>query len=408
MTEKARRQSRPLDGVRVVDFTRVLSGPFSTALMADLGAEVIKIESSRGDDYRHVPPFRETESAFFLLINRGKKSLVLNLKSDEGRSLAHDLIRESDVVVENFRPGVARRLSIDYETCRRLREDIIYASISGFGQSGEMSDRPAYDIIVQAASGLMHSTGFAENSPTLVGEAMGDLVAGVFAAWGVSSALFERERTGRGRFLDVSMFDCLFSVLPTSIAQWSYGGHLPRRTGNRHPISVPFGTYQAADGYFVLAILNNELFDHFLTVIGKAHLIGDQRFASDATRSDNEPAVRHLVESWAADKTVESIVSLFSDERIPAGPIWTIEQAVNSAQVRERGLLARVPHKTAGEALVLEQPIRFDGMQRGELAPPPLLGEHSAEILKSLCGVSQDRLDDLRTRGIVATGHRDG
>ncbi len=408
MTEKARRQSRPLDGVRVVDFTRVLSGPFSTALMADLGAEIIKIESSRGDDYRHVPPFRETESAFFLLINRGKKSLVLNLKSDEGRALAHDLIRDADVVVENFKPGVARRLGIDYETCRRLREDIIYASISGFGQSGEMSDRPAYDIIVQAASGLMHSTGFAENSPTLVGEAIGDLVAGVFAAWGVSSALFERERTGRGRFLDVSMFDCLFSVLPTSIAQWSYGGHLPRRTGNRHPISVPFGTYQAVDGYFVLAILNNELFDHFLKVIGKAELIGDQRFASDATRSDNEPAVRHLVESWAADKTVESIVSLFSDERIPAGPIWTIEQALNSAQVRERGLLASVPHKTAGEALVLEQPIRFDGMQRGELSAPPLLGEHSAEILKSLCGVSQDRLDDLSTRGIVATEHKDG
>ena len=394
---------RPLDGVRVIDFTRVLSGPFCTAVMTDLGAEVIKIESMHGDDYRHVPPYREDQSAFFMLINRGKKSVVLDLKSDEGRNIAHEVIRSADVVVENFKPGVTGRLGIDYETCKTLRENIIYASISGFGQDGPMTDRPAYDIIVQAATGLMQSTGFADNSPTLVGEAMGDLVAGLFGAWAVSSCLYERERTGRGRHVDVSMFDCLFSMLPTSIAQWSYGGHLPRRTGNRHPISVPFGTYRAADGYFVLAILNDGLFGHFLAVIGRGDLVGDPRFAGDERRSENEADVRELVEDWAANLTVDEVIEVLSNQKIPAGPIWNIQQAIDSAQVRERQLLATVPHDSAGEALIMEQPVHFGGMVRNRTVAPPMLGEHTAQVLKSIQGMSEDRIEELNDRGVIRT-----
>ena len=397
----ANTQSGPLTGVRVIDFTRVLSGPFCTAIMADLGAEVIKIESMKGDDYRHVPPFRNGESAFFLLINRGKKSVVVDLKSDEGRALAQELIRSADVVVENFKPDVAARLGIDYETCKGLKSDIIYASISGFGQSGALADRPAYDVIVQAASGIMNSTGFEENSPTLVGEAMGDLLAGLFAAWGISSTLYEREKTGNGRYLDVSMFDCIFTMLPTSIAQWSYGGHLPKRTGNRHPLSVPFGTFKASDGYFMLAILNDGLFDHFLGVIDRADLIGDPRLASDQSRSENEPFVRETIERWSGGRTVDQIIELLSEARVPAGPIWNIQQAVESDQVRERGLLAELDHESAGSALVLEQPVAFSGMRRGQATAPPLLGQHTQEVLRDLCSYPQERIEALKKNGVV-------
>ncbi len=395
-----------LSDIRVVDFTRVLAGPFCTAIMADIGAEVIKIESVHGDDYRHVPPFKEDESAFFLLMNRGKKSVVVDLKSDEGRAIVHDLIRDADVVVENFKPGSAKRLGIDFETCRDLKPDIIYSSISGFGQEGAMSARPAYDIIVQAASGLMQSTGFEENSPTLAGESMGDLLAGLFAAWGISSALYERERTGRGRYMDVSMFDCIFSMLPTSIAQWSYGGHLPKRVGNRHPLSVPFGAFKASDGYFVLAILNDNLFRHFLSVIGQDALGDDPRLQGDARRSRNEPFVRGLIEDWAADLDVDQVVRKLSDEKIPCGPIWNIRQAIESEQVAERGLLNTVPHKTAGETPVLEQPVNFVGRSRGQVAAAPLLGEHTVEVLTATCQLSEEQVAALKASGAIRTDDR--
>lgn len=377
----------PLKAIRVLDFTRVLSGPFCTALMADIGAEVIKIESPHGDDYRHVPPFSGEESAFFLLNNRGKKSIVLDLKSPEGLSTARELVAQSDVIVENFKPGVMARLGLDYAACEAARPGIIYASISGFGQAGPMADRPAYDIIVQAATGLMMSTGFAESPPTLVGEPIADLVSGIYAAWAISSALFQRERTGQGRYIDIAMFDCVLSLLPNSVAQWHYGHHLPYRTGNRHPLSVPFGTYTAADGHFVLAILNDQLFRHFLSVIERDDLYGDHRLRDDQARSENEAFVRELIEDWSLGKSVGDVLAVLANARIPAGPIWTIAQAMASPHVAAREAFATVQHPTLGAILVPEQPVRFDGLPRGNLKPPPLLGEHSSEVLSSLSRV---------------------
>lgn len=391
-------KTAPLDSIRVLDFTRVLSGPFCTALMADIGAEVIKIESPKGDDYRHVPPFQGEESAFFLLNNRGKKSIVLDLKSTEGLAAARDLIAQSDVVVENFKPGVMARLGLDYEACKEIRPDIIYASISGFGQVGPMAGRPAYDIIVQAATGLMAATGFAESPPTLVGEPIADLASGVFAAWAISSALFQRERTGQGRYIDIAMFDCVLSLLPNSIAQWHYGHHLPFRTGNRHPLSVPFGTYRAADGQFVLAILNDQLFRQFLSLIGRADLRYDVRLGDDQARSENEAFVRELIEGWSLTKSVDDLLAILSEDHIPAGPIWTIAQAMDSPHVRERQCFANVDHPSLGSILVPEQPVRFEGLARGNLTPPPLLGQHSNEFLSGRCAGS-DGNDAAEGRG---------
>lgn len=380
-TRQDNSKAPPLGGVRILDFTRVLSGPFCTALMADIGAEVIKVESPNGDDYRHVPPFQGEESAFFLLNNRGKQSIVLDLKSPDGLAAARDLVARSDVIVENFKPGVMARLGLDYAACEAIRPGIIYASISGFGQAGPMADRPAYDIIVQAATGLMAATGFADSPPTLVGEPIADLASGVFAAWAISSALFQRERTGQGRCIDVAMFDCVLSLLPNSIAQWHYGQHLPHRTGNRHPLSVPFGTYQAADGHFVLAILNDQLFRQFLVVIERGDLAGDPRLGNDKARSENESFVRHLIERWSLSRSVDEVLSILANNHIPAGPIWTIAQAMGSEHVSARQSFASVQHSSLGPILVPEQPVHFEGMARGKLQPPPLLGEHSSTLL---------------------------
>lgn len=392
---------KPLEGVRVLDFTRVLAGPFCTALLADMGADVIKIEPLHGDDYRHVPPFKDGESSFFLLVNRGKKSVTLNLKSEQGRNIARRLAAQCDVVVENFKPGVTARLGIHYASLTGVKPDLIYASISGFGQDGPLADRPAYDIIIQAASGLMQSTGFPETSPTLVGEAMGDLIAGLFGAWAVSTALYDRARTGRGRYIDVAMFDCLLGMMPTSIAQFVYGGHLPVRTGNRHPISVPFGTYKAKDGYFVLAILNDTLFKTFLGLIGCEHLADDPRTQSDETRSNNEPFVRELVETWAASRTADDVVAFLVEHKIPAGPIWTIEQALASEHVAVKQLVPIVDHPGIGPIPVLEQPVRFSGIERGGITPPPRLGEHNREVLSGLCGLGEDEIAELETAGVL-------
>ncbi len=401
----------PLTGVRVLDFTRVLAGPFCSGLLADLGAEVIKVEPPGGDDYRHVPPFTDGHSAFFLLINRGKQSITLDLKSAAARPVIERLAAAADVVVENFRPGVAARLGVDHATLSAINPRLVYASVSGFGQDGPFRERPAYDIVIQAASGLMQATGFEDTPPTLVGEAISDIAAGLFAAWGISTALFERERTGTGRYLDVAMFDCLLTMLPTAIAQFHYGGRLPARTGNRHPISVPFGTYAAHDGSFMLAILNDGLFKRFLALIGRTDLNDDQRIQTDETRSENEPFVRWLVESWAGDRSVAAVLAELGAHNIPAGPIWSIEEALASAQVAAKQLVPTIAHPTLGPVRVLEQPIRFSGLARGRMAPPPGLGQHTAEVLARVCGLSPEAIAALQadgTAGGTATSAMEG
>ncbi len=399
---------RPLKGIRVLDFTRVLSGPFCTALLADMGAEIIKIESIDGDDYRHAPPYRGGESAFFLLINRGKKSVAVNLKDEAGRAVVRDLASKSDIVVENFKPGVTARLGIDFESLRANNPEVIYASISGFGQDGPLAENPAYDIIVQAASGLMQSTGFPGQPPTLAGEAVGDLVAGLFASWAIMVALVDKGRTGRGRYLDVAMFDCLLSMLPTSIAQFLYGGYLPVRTGNRHPISVPFGTYRAKDGYFVLAVLNEPPFSRLLAVVGRDDLKESPELESGDSRSLNEPLVRSIIEAWSTRHSTAQVLAELAAQQIPSGPIWTVEEALGSEQRAHRQLVPSIVHPDLGLIPVLEQPVHFRGLARGGMAPPPRLGEHTAAVLENICGLSDDAIAALIGNGVVGARQVNG
>ena len=375
---------RPLTGVRVLDFTRVLAGPYCTALLADLGADVIKVESPGGDDYRHIGPFVGGESALFLAVNRGKRSIVLDLARPDDVSIALALARTSDVAVENFRPGVADKLGIGWEALSAANPSLVYASISGFGQTGPQSTRPAYDIIVQALSGIMEVTGQPDGPPTLIGESIGDVVAAVFGSWAILAALVERARTGRGRRIDLAMLDSMIAMQPLVVARYLASGVAPTRVGNRHPLSAPFGVFRASDASFVLAVLNDKLFAALMDVIDAPAAAQDPRFATDAQRSANEPALRVIIENWSTRRTAAEAVNMLTAAGVPAAGIETIEQALRSQQAALRDPLQQMTHPVLGTIRTLEQPVRFVGASRGELPAAPMLGQHSAEIRAEL------------------------
>ena len=378
----------PLAGLRVVDFTRVLSGPFSTALLADLGAEVIKVESPVGDDYRHVGPFKDGVSTLFAFANRGKKSVVLDLKRPEDVAMAQALARSSDIVVENFRPGVAQRLGIGHETLRAQNQRLIYASISGFGQDSPLRDRPAYDLVVQAMTGLMSVNGAPDGPPTIVGEAFGDLAAGLFASWAVLAAVVQRSTTGQGCHLDVAMFDSLLSLMPTATGSHAATGRAPFRSGNRHPFSAPFGAYAAKDGNVVIAVLNNKLFEMLAVLICRPDLAQDQRFSCDEQRGLNEAVLRQAIENWSGALTVADVIAALEAQGIPCAPIADVATAVNGPQAQARSLFR--PGQVGGFQLrVPEQPVHFSTMRRGAAVQVPVLGQHSDALLGALSPVTE-------------------
>jgi len=384
-----------LAGIRVLDLTRVLAGPYCTAMLADLGAEVIKLEPPAGDDYRHIGPFRDGQSALFHLTNRGKSSVVIDLKSDQGRALARQLALSSDVVVENFRPGVADRLGLGAATLRAERPALIHAAISGFGQSGPAAHLPAYDLVVQAMTGLMDATGEEGGGPLKAGEALGDLVAGLTAAWAICAALVRRERTGQGATLDVAMFDSLFAFLPTSAALHLHAGQPIRRTGNRHPLSTPFGSYRTADGQAVIAVLGPRQFAALCALIGQPGAATDPRFASDESRTAHEPELRALIEAHTTRQTTADLLAALNAAGIPAAPIQTYAQAAASDHARARGLVAAL-----GGAPVVGQPVRIDGAKPLAAAPPPRLGADTAAVLRGL-GLDTDQIAGLVAAGIL-------
>jgi CoA:oxalate CoA-transferase len=392
---------KPLSGVRILDFSRVLAGPFCTALFADIGAEVIKIEPPGGDDQRAMGAFKNDVSVNFELVNRGKRSLRLDLKRPGTLKLVLELAARCDVVVENFRPGVADKLGIGYDALKTVKPDLIYCSISGFGQNGPLSLHPSYDVVAQATSGLMSLTGNADSPPVLVGDSVGDTVSGLFAAWGISSALFRRARTGEGARLDVAMFDSLFSLLPTALAQFQVTGQSPERSGAQHPLSAPFGAYRAADRMFIIAIANNVLFEKFSGLIGHPDLPQDERFSSDRLRRQNEVALRAVIETWAANLTASAAVKCLLDAGIPSSEIWTVAEAAMSDHAVHRGLLTAVANPRLGTVHLPEQPVHFDGCRRGDIRPAPGLAEDNRSILADVLGLSDSEISMLAADGII-------
>ncbi len=390
-----------LEGIRVLDLSRVMSGPFCTSMLADLGAEVIKIElPGHGEEGRSFGPFKDGESAYFMLLNRNKKSVTVNLKSPEGRELVEALIPECDVLVENFRPGVMARMKLDEAAVRQLNPSIIFASISGFGQDSPIKDLPAFDLVIQAMSGLMSLTGPSGGPATAVGESVADVCAGMFAAFGIMAALFQRERTGEGRSIDVSMLDSMLSMQLTGLARQLYMNDTPKPVGNRHPVTYPVDSFPARSGQIVLVCFSDALFAKLARVIGNESLADDARFRTNGARSRNDEALRNIISGWTASKTQEQAVSSLIDAGIPAAPVLDLGQAVATEHASARGIVANGRHSALGEIPLVAQPVRFSGAPR-RAPTAPALGEHTEEVLGGIAGVDSGRLRRLKKKKVI-------
>ena len=392
----------PLSGIRVLDLTRVLAGPYATMVLADLGAEVVKIEMpGRGDDSRGVGPFYKGESAYFMSVNRGKKSVTVNAKTPEGADIIRKLAAVSDVMIENFRPGTVARYGLDYENIRPINPRIVYASISGFGQTGPYTGRPAYDAIVQGMSGIATITGIPGHPPVRVGSSMADLSSALFGVVGILSALCARERTGRGQHIDLAMLDSMVALLENAIVRYVVDGAVPSAVGSRHPSFTPFQFFRAKDRYISVAIGNESLWERFCHAIGRPDLLDDACFKTNALRTEHHDALEPILAEVFARKAAAEWVSAFEKAGIPSGPINTVADVVNDPHVNERGMILEMVHKTVGKLKVAGSPINLSEDKTETNRPSPILGEHTEEVLGDLLHMEPEALAQLRESGVI-------
>lgn len=393
--------SKPLEGIRVLDFTRVLAGPYCTMLLADMGADVIKVERPKyGDDTRHFGPFKNDESGYFVYLNRGKKSITLDLKRPEAREIVLQLVEKSDVIVENFRPGVMEKLGFDYEEVKKVNPRIVYASISGFGQNSHYTKRPAYDLVAQAMGGLMSITGYAHTPPTRSGASLGDMSAALYTTFGIMVALFHRERNGEGQYIDVAMVDSIFSLLESNVMRYTVGNVIPERIGSRHPISSPFDVFKAKDDYLVIAVANEALFTKLCEAMGQPDLWKDQRFETDAKRTENEQALKELIETWLSRYTVDEAVDLLNEYGIPCSPILNIQSICEDEHIAQREMLVDIEQPGTGVFKVTGNPVKLSKTPARIKSHSPRLGEHTEQILTDLLNYSHDDIAQLKEKGL--------
>jgi CoA:oxalate CoA-transferase len=396
--------SGPLQGIRVLDLTWVLAGPFASMILGDLGAEVIKVERPPyGDVARTTGPIVNGESCYFFSINRGKKSVCLDLKAERGRELFLRLAGLSDVVMENFTPGTMDKLGLGYDVLLKHNPRLIYAATSGFGQTGPERLRPALDIVVQGMGGVMSITGEPDGPPLRPGLSLGDIAAGLYTAIGVVAALHERERSGQGQMIDVAMLDCQVAILENAFIRYFATGELPKPIGSRHPLATPFQAFPTSDGWIVLALswgVENQ-WELFCATIGRVDLIDDPRFDTPALRTEHHAELEPILNEVMRQKATNEWLREFDAIGLPCGPLNNIAQAAGQPQVVARRMLVEVEHPRIGRLKLPDTPVKLSRTPGGIKGPSPALGQDTYEVLSSLLGLSAEELDELAAAGVI-------
>lgn len=391
---------KALEGIKVVDLTSALNGPFCTMILADYGADVIKIEPVGGEQCREWGPIDEKsgESGFYNFVNRNKKGVTLNLKSEKGRQMFYELVRDADVLVENYKGGVTKKLGIDYESVKKVNPNIIYASGSGFGQYGPITHRPCYDIVAQSMGGMVNLTGFKDGNPVKVGPSVADHVAGIYLSVGVLLALYNRKNTGTGQHVDVSMFDTIFSLLENAIVNYTVGGFIPERNGNVDPSIAPFDIFECKDGFVALGVGNDRLFQKFSCTIGHEELIQDPRYKTNVLRCENYiPELQTLIRGWCKEHTKKEIEDIMDEAGIPCGPVLNIKEAIEHPHIQAREMMVHCEHPTAGDQYFQGCVIKLSETPGSVETPSPMLGQHNAEVF----GLTEEELKELTAEGVI-------
>ncbi len=374
----------PLKNLLVIDLTRVLVGPYCTMILSDLGARVIKIEAPEtGDDSRKFGPFIKDFSAYFMSLNRGKESIALNLKNNDDKKIFEKILAKADILVENFKPGTLEKWGYGWKNITEKFPRLIYASASGFGQTGPLKELPAYDMVVQGMGGLMSVTGHPNSEPTRVGTSIGDITAGLFTAIGINAALYDREKTGKGMFIDVAMLDCQIAILENAIARYLSKNEIPKPLGSRHPSIAPFEAFRTKDSYIIIAAGNDKLFNNLCEALNLDEIAKNEKFKSNSLRCENMDELKKVFEEKLKSKSTSDWISIFEKLKIPCGPIFNIKEAVENPQIKERNMIVKAYHDIIGEFKLSGNPIKMstykDEKTRGKI---PNLDEHREKILK--------------------------
>jgi crotonobetainyl-CoA:carnitine CoA-transferase CaiB-like acyl-CoA transferase len=394
--------SHPLSGVRILELGQIIAGTYGCQVLSDLGAEVIKIESPEGDLGRipSVAPYKGV-SALFLTFNRNKKSVVINLKTDAGRTLFHDLVKMSDVVLDNFRAGVLQRLQADYATLSAINPRIIQCSVTGFGTDGAYKDYPALDLVIQAISGHLSITGEPGRPPARVGIPLGDLSGGIFSCQAILAALYQRSLTGKGCYVETSMFDGMLNLLSYMATHYLCTGEVPTPQGSAHEFSVPWQAFEARDGYVVIATRQEVFWKKLCSVLGEPALADDPRFATNPKRLENRAALVPLLEAILRTRTVSEWMERLRAAEVPAAPVNDLDGAFGEPPVAEREMIVEYEHPEVGRVRLPGNPIKFDGMGRTISNPAPRLGEHTDAVLRDLLALPPARIAELRAQGVI-------
>jgi CoA:oxalate CoA-transferase len=396
--------SGPLEGIKILDLTWVLAGPFASMVLCDLGADVIKVERPGiGDVSRRTAPIVNGESAYFFSVNRGKRSITIDLRSERGRDLFLRLVEKVDVVMENFTPGTMDGLGLGWPVLQERNPRLIYAATSGFGQTGPERFRPALDVVVQGMGGIMSITGEPGGPPVRPGASLGDITGGLFTAIGILAALNERERSGRGQMVDVSMLDCQISILENAFVRYFVTGEIPKPLGTRHPAATPFQAFPTKDGYLALALswgVENQ-WELYCVTIGRLDLIDDPRFDTPALRTEHHSELEPLLNEAMRQKTTAEWLEAFDAIGLPCGPLNNIAESAAQPQVKARNMLVEVEHPVIGKVPLPDTPVKLSRTPGGIRGASPALGEHTDEVLRELLGLSDDEIDDLRRSTVI-------